>query len=100
MARGQKKFLYGLFYLVIFGLIVLAFLPAPEKPAPEPAADKILPLQTQIDSAKLFRSESAERLVIIAGVRNPNSDYGVSRFSYEFDILRKDGGIFKTISGE
>jgi hypothetical protein len=102
MNRGQKKFLYGLFYLAVFGALVLAVLPAPKEPAPGPGAGAApaLPLRVEADSAKVFKSESTGRLVLIAGVRNPNLDFGAESFSYEFAILRRDGGIWSAVSGE
>jgi hypothetical protein len=101
MTSGQKKFAYGLFYLIIIALAVWAFWPSAEiiPPAcsgPSCGTGQPLPLQTQ--SVGIFGSASARRAVALASVSNPNKDFGFN-FSYEFRILDKNGGTTAVIPG-
>lgn len=100
MNRGQKKFLYGLFYIIILGLIIWIFIPSSIIPTTEPTINNIrqpLPLQI-IETARIFKSENANRIIIFAQIKNPNADYGAENFSYTFSVLDKDGNVLNQIS--
>ncbi|MGC9610885.1 MAG: hypothetical protein ABSE68_01560 [Minisyncoccia bacterium] len=100
MIRGQKKFLYGLFYIIIFGLIIWAFIPSSNVPTPTPVANssQSLPLQL-IEVPWIFKSESTKKVVFLAQVKNPNAEYGAERFSFAFSVLDRNGNVLNKVSG-
>ncbi|TSA44431.1 hypothetical protein D4R51_03835 [bacterium] len=96
MNRGQKKFIYGLFYLVIFILVAwgaIFGLNSPSQPAcSDPSCGAKQPLSLQVSGVpQIFRSESTHRIAVLGQVTNPNSDYGASQFSYNFKIFDRNG---------
>lgn len=100
MTRGQKKFLYGTFYLVILALIVWVFIPASKAPVPVPAGNtaQFLPLQS-VGTPYVFKSEGVSKIVLLAQVKNPNADYGAESFPYSFSVYGKNGGVLAEIPG-
>ena len=103
MSRGQKKFLYGLFYIIIFGLIVWAFIPSSNIPAPvcsgsSCGTNQPLPLQVS-GMPRVFISESTHRIVLLGQVTNPNPDLGAQTFSYDFLIFNRDGTTIASVPG-
>lgn len=103
MTRGQKKFLYGLFYIIVLGLIVWAFIPSPIAPAPVcsgPLCETNQPLPLQLSGVpQIFKSESTHRVVVLGQVTNPNPDFGASAFSYDFLIFDRDGKTLASVPG-
>ena len=103
MTRGQKKFSYGLFYIIVLGLIVWAFIPSSNAPTPVcfgPSCGTNQPLPLEVSGVpQMFKSESAHRVVVLGQVTNPNSDYGASVFSYDFLIFDRDGKTIASVPG-
>ena len=101
MTRGQKKFLYGLLYLIILVLVVWGIVPkSPVQPACvgfSCGINQPLPLQLT-EAARIFKSESVKSGILLASVQNPNADYGADAFSYEFTVSEKNGGVVAQIS--
>jgi hypothetical protein len=103
MTRWQKKFLYGLFYIIIFGLIIWVFIPSPSIPAPvcsDPSCGTNQPLPLRVSGVpQMFKSESTHRVVVLGQVTNPNPDYGAYVFSYNFIIFNHDGRTIISVPG-
>ena len=115
--RLVKQILYGTGYLVFFGLIVFGIYYIWFKPAPTCFDNKKNQGETGVDCGgpclsceirqlkpleaswiKYFPSEG--RLSIAAEIKNPNLDYGANGFSYLIDVMDKEGGLIKNISGQ
>ncbi|MEK7626718.1 MAG: hypothetical protein AAB399_00940 [Patescibacteria group bacterium] len=103
MTRGQKKFLYGLFYVIVLGLIIWAFIPSPIVPVPVcsgPSCGTNQPLSLQVSGVpQMFKSEGTHRVVALGQVTNPNPDFGASVFSYDFLIFDRDGKTIASVPG-
>ncbi len=102
MNRGQKKFLYGLFYLAIIGIVMWIFWPstgAVPPPCSGLSCGTNQPLPLQIGATQIFKSETARKIILLSSVKNPNSEYGVNYFSYEFSISGRSGESIAKISG-
>jgi hypothetical protein len=101
MTRGQKKFLYGLFYLAVFALIVWVFIPSGGAPEMQPVVSSNQPVPLRlIGAAQIFKSENSGKGVLLAYVENPNVDYGAAAFSYSFSIFKRDGSILIKVLGD
>ncbi len=105
MPPSTKKILYGLLYLALFAIIgFFIFLAArPTSPASDISGVfspqfSIQPLLVQEE--EVFRLRSVEPAFLFAKVYNPNSEYGVSRFSYTFSLFGADGKLLEQVSGQ
>jgi|GEM_PF-1618826 len=104
MMRGQKKFIYGLFYLLVLATIVWAFWPSAKVPVPPvcsgPSCGTSQPLPLQVSGVpQMFASKITHRVVLLGQVTNPNSDYGASAFSYQFYIFDRNGKTISLVPG-
>lgn len=102
MNRGQKKFLYGLFYLAVAGILVWIFWPSAGSPIPPACSDPSCMAKQSLQVSgvpQIFRSESTHRVVVLGQVTNPNPDYGAGQFSYNFKIFGRDGKTIADIPG-
>lgn len=103
MTRGQKKFAYGFFYLIILGFIIWIFIPSSNAPRPPVCSGLSCPaepLPLQVSGApQIFKSESAHRVIVLGQVTNPNPDYGADTFSYNFKIFDRDGKTIASVLG-
>lgn len=111
MSRGAKQFIYGLFYLVIVGLIVTGifyafFRPAPScfdgiqnegeqgidcgGPCPKPCTADLPPLSA---GTPVMFTASPGSVTLIAQVADPNSGYGAATFDYTFNVYDATGGL-------
>lgn len=120
MKRFLKKFFYGLFYLVILGVLGFGFYNAFLKPAAS-CYDKIWNQNEEgidcgmlacgkiclpADIRPVAQSGKVEVAALGPGkysllvlVSNPNLDYALKSFDYKFDFRNTAGEIVKTLNG-
>ena len=117
MSRGWKKFIYGVFFLAVFGLIVWGFYEIVLKPTPtcfdqiknqgEEDVDcggpclscaifHLKPLQA---SRPQFFALAGGQLAILAEIFNPNPGYTAADFSYQINLYGRPHRLLKTING-
>ena len=119
MSRFQKKFIYGLFYLIIFILIVFGLYRGLINPVTtcfdglqnqdEEGIDcggpctacEILALRPLkvVGSPKILSLDSGQS-VVIAKIFNPNTGYSATTFNYKMDLFKTSGRRLDTIKGE
>ncbi len=118
MNRRFKKFLYGIFYLCLFGLILFSFYKSVFAPAPtcfdkkqnqgENGTDcggpcgscdvlNLEPIKV-LGEARVFGLDSG-KAVIAAEIKNPNANFGAS-FSYNFKIYGNKGNLLEMKQGK
>lgn len=119
MSRSIKKFIYGAFYILILFLIIFAIYQSKLKPEAtcfdgvqnqneegvdcgEPCAQEcdILRLKPPITegAVRIFPLVSG-KVILLAEIKNLNTDYGISQFSYAFNIYGDEDIILETIKG-
>lgn len=90
--RLIKQLLYGAFYLVLLGILVVSLaiplrrliVPAGPSPTPQPLPERLL-----IEQATAVRHGSTVDLV--ARLRNPNLEFGIQSVTGTFRLLTNDG---------
>ncbi len=104
--RRQKQVIIGLMSLVgLFGSVfVLVFLftnmRLPASPKSQDAADKPLFRDLEVVFADFFEVKKEGTYDAVAYVKNPNTEYGSSKISYEFNFLDQNEGSINKIFGE
>lgn len=119
MHRLTKQVIYGLFYLIVFGLIILGVYYLFLKPAPTcfdgiqnqseegidcggPCAAGCLPGDIRpidVGGVQVF-SPNRTHISLLAKVQNYNTDYAAKGFHYDFKIYGKDGSVIGNFPGE
>jgi hypothetical protein len=117
MKPRTKKFLYGLFFSLVFALILIALFNVLFKEAPSCFDGRQNQGETDVDcggpclpcalknieplrvSTPEILSLASGRTVILADVENPNSEYGASKFTYVIQVFNRAGRILETIRG-
>lgn len=118
MSRSLKKFIYGVFYLALFGLILFGVYKSVFRVQPtcadgirnqgeigidcgEPCGScetlNLEPIKS-VGEAKVFGLSSG-KAVVAAEIQNPNADYG-AMFSYEFKIYDSSDNLIETLLGK
>lgn len=96
--RKTKKIIiasfYTIFHLFFIGMIVFALWPAPPEEDPQVV---INPDPIQVTETQVLRLDNG-RADLIARISNPNDQYGVQQFRYQF-ILENRQGEQQQVSG-
>ncbi len=107
MSRQLKKFIYGVFYLAVFGLILFGVWKSVFRVKPTCPDDVgdcggagILKLESikSVGEIRVFGLSSG-KAVLAAEIENPNADFGAT-FSYNFKIYDGGGNLLETIPDE
>lgn len=117
MPRLLKQFLYGTFYLAVFGLIgwyvySIALQPAPScfdnrQNGNETAVDcggdcescatkNLLPLQ--VSAAQLFSNNGSYSASTV--IKNPNQNLAIKNFDYQFDFYDSGSQLLKSVANK
>lgn len=119
MSRSLKKSIYGAFYVLVLVLVVFIVYQSKLKPE-QTCFDNIknqneedvdcgglcvqrcdilrLKPPTQEGAVRIFPLASGQ-VILLAEIKNPNTDYGISQFSYIFNIYGDEYIILETIKG-
>ncbi|MEK7464653.1 MAG: hypothetical protein AAB617_02655 [Patescibacteria group bacterium] len=118
MTRLLKKILYGVFYLFVLGLIVWGGYEKSFGPTPscfdniqnqnESGVDcdglcisceiKKLDFPRVVGDAKMLSSSAGT--VLLGQIQNPNSNYGVSKINYRFNVYDKSNNLVRSIQAQ
>ncbi len=101
MTRGAKKFVYGVVYLFIFGILIYWIFggsgTSPQNSFPT-IQDEAIPIAVK-EPVQLFKSGDLSRIILLAEISNKNAEYGAKKLGYTFTLYDKNGALVDRVKG-
>ncbi len=102
MTRGAKKFVYGILYLFIFGILLYWMFGGSGVANPgsglSAIQNKALPIAIT-GPVQIFKNSDLSQVILLAGISNTNAEYGAGKLDYVFSLFDKNSALVDRIQG-